>query len=580
MRARLLGTGLVVLALMGTALVGACGDKKGALILAITTDMKAPKDVNAVSVTVSTNGAIKHSFIGRVTPDGDVLLPATLAIVQPDDASATVRVRVVAFQERKPRVLRDVRTTVPRDGRTGLLRIPLNFVDDGSAMGEPLPDGVLPPAGGGSGGSGAADFDFFGSFQPPCADIQNQTVIDGDCRDNAVDPAALPDYDDTLVFGAGKDGADVNGCFEVATCLAGATVLSGDRLDTTTCAVNGVADPSKLNLAIVTSDTGECLKDGDCYVPLDQGASGWHVESGRVQLPPFVCKLLGKGLRLFASTGACKAKSEAQPICRPAPKNATPAGAPLQCLSACGSCVAQHCDRNAVAQCFGPDWDKGMVTGPCSDLYQCACGCGTDLQTCKCDAAQGSACQACLTQNINTCADANCKTSCMMGGNQGAPDAGPVVGSTSVHLTLTPNDPPPVPSPGATFDATMGGFFKPVPLDSAVSANSTSSPSTFKVEWCTGTLTQGKTFTHFSTGPGCTNGEPFVDFETSAGVSGHFVSGLGAAGQQGTMVVQNLNPLTLVFQGLRLDADTTGKATGTFSVQGQGTWFGVNGAAQ
>ena len=50
------------------AVVGACADKKGAVMLAINTDMRAPKDVNAVSITISTGGAIKHSFIGRVTP--------------------------------------------------------------------------------------------------------------------------------------------------------------------------------------------------------------------------------------------------------------------------------------------------------------------------------------------------------------------------------------------------------------------------------------------------------------------------------------------------------------------------------
>ena len=121
--------------MLATAVVGACADKKGALMLAINTDMKAPKDVNAVSVTISTNGAIKHSFIGRVTPQGEVLLPGTLAIVEPEDKSAIIRIRVMAFQNQKPRVLRDVRTTVPPDGRTALLRIPLNFVNDGKVGG-------------------------------------------------------------------------------------------------------------------------------------------------------------------------------------------------------------------------------------------------------------------------------------------------------------------------------------------------------------------------------------------------------------------------------------------------------------
>ena len=80
---RAVGASMLTVGVVTTVVLGACADKKGALMLAINTDMRAPKDVNAVSVTISTNGAIKHSFIGRVTPQGEVLLPATLAIVWP-----------------------------------------------------------------------------------------------------------------------------------------------------------------------------------------------------------------------------------------------------------------------------------------------------------------------------------------------------------------------------------------------------------------------------------------------------------------------------------------------------------------
>src|SRR6185369_17184778 len=131
--------------LLASGSTGACGDKKSAIMLAVSTDMKAPKDVNAVSVTISTNNTVRHNVIGRVTPQGDILLPATLAVVEPDDPNATIRIRVMAFQERRARVLRDVRTAIPSGGRVALLRIPLNFVNDGSTHGD-LPDGVLPDA--------------------------------------------------------------------------------------------------------------------------------------------------------------------------------------------------------------------------------------------------------------------------------------------------------------------------------------------------------------------------------------------------------------------------------------------------
>jgi hypothetical protein len=416
------------------AVVGACADKKGAVMLAINTDMRAPKDVNAVSITISTGGAIKHSFIGRVTPQGEVLLPATLAIAEPADAAATIRVRVVAFQDTRPRVLRDIRTTVPTGGRVALLRIPLNFVNDGKVVGAPLPPGIIPdpvpgtgsetPSGGtssggasgavdggtrGSGdgsafGSTAGDYDFMNAFQPPCeapdGHIENLTIIDGECADNYVDPATLPDFD-TAQLG---DSTDVGTCFDLATCFAGALAIgdtqagadggvggpaggpgnpvpppdasaggncpageevcgamgcTNTQLDPNNCGkcdhfcntgagetcTAGICGPKpfkdfrpatvtvdratciihlngssadRLNLAIVTPDTGECLRPGECYVPIDRGPSGWQEQNGVVQLPKYVCTLLnGKNLRLATSSDVCAAKEEKNPICTP-----------------------------------------------------------------------------------------------------------------------------------------------------------------------------------------------------------------------------------------------------------------------
>ena len=145
-RSRAVGGWLLAGGLLATSVVGACAEKKGALMLAITTDMKAPKDLNAVAVSITTNGLVKASFIGRVTPQGEIVFPGTLAIIEPDDKNATIRIRVMAFQNQKPRVIRDVRTTAPPDHRTSLLRVPLNFINDGKVAGDPLPASQLPPA--------------------------------------------------------------------------------------------------------------------------------------------------------------------------------------------------------------------------------------------------------------------------------------------------------------------------------------------------------------------------------------------------------------------------------------------------
>jgi hypothetical protein len=86
-----------------------------------------------------------------------------------------------------------------------------------------------------------------------------------------------------------------------------------------TIQLNG-ADPSRLNIAIVTPDVGECVRAGECYVPIDRSATaGWQDDgSGNVKLPSYLCKFLdSKGLRLATSSDVCAAKVEANPICTP-----------------------------------------------------------------------------------------------------------------------------------------------------------------------------------------------------------------------------------------------------------------------
>lgn len=289
-----------------------CGTAKGALMLSITTDMKAPKDVNAVSITISRDGAVRFNAVGRITPEGDVLLPATLAIAEGDDAGGVIRIRVMAFQERRARVLRDVRTSIPSGGRVALLRLPLNFVNDGSVKGE-LPASALPPKASATTPAERGVADPF-VFLPECPNPED-TFIDGECKAPDVDPASLPDFAPEEVFGAGE-GA----CFDVKKCFAGATPVAG--FDPTTCTVNvGERDLAKLNLAIVTPDTGECTAPGTCFIPLDKSDLGWReVSPNVIQVSPGICRRVRERIgqsRLFASVQSadCTAKTESRPIC-------------------------------------------------------------------------------------------------------------------------------------------------------------------------------------------------------------------------------------------------------------------------
>lgn len=261
---------LVRLLALSAASLGATAScsapSKGALVLAISTDMQAPKDINVVSVFITTDSVVKFDYLGRVLPDGTVALPSTLAVVEPDSPNAQVRIRITGFKEQSARVLRDVLTTVPHQ-QTSLLRLPLNFLDDGSGQGM-LPANLVPL---GPGGAPEGDSQFDPDTIASSCDFGNgQTSINGVCASATVDSSKLEAYDPALVYGAG--GLQPNGaptsCFDVSTCFAGATPVVG--LDPATCTFPlPSGQPGTL---VADAGAGEIVVDG--AAPLAGGDSG------------------------------------------------------------------------------------------------------------------------------------------------------------------------------------------------------------------------------------------------------------------------------------------------------------------
>jgi hypothetical protein len=300
---------------------------KGSIVLAISTDMVTPKDVNIVSVYVSSDSAVKFDYLGRVLPDGTVALPATLAVVEPDNPDEQIHIRVIAFQERTARVLRDVVTTVPH-GRTSLLRMPLSLLDDGSATGTLpamyVPLGANAPQGAPEGTTGFIPTDPT-IISTTCDFLdKRETMINGECKPAGVDSTKLSDYQETAVYGSG--GMMANGapatCFDVAQCFTGATLVPASSMSMTGCSfpLPQGADPAKLNLALATTDgTGTCTPSGQCFVPLESDAQeGWSVSNGTVQMITGICmKMLGTGAQIYQVQGSCDAKTVSNPVCQP-----------------------------------------------------------------------------------------------------------------------------------------------------------------------------------------------------------------------------------------------------------------------
>ena len=292
---------------------------KGSLVLAISTDMQTPKDINIVSVFITTDSAVKFDYLGRVLPDGTVSLPSTLAIVEPDNPSAQVRIRVIALEEQKARLLRDVLTTVPHQ-RTALLRVPLNFLDDGSGMGM-LPAQFVPL---GSGGTPEGDTQFDpDTIASACDFSQQQTSINGACASATVDSSSLPDYTDSKVYGAGGSAASP-ACFHVDQCFAAAKAWNPAKI--TTAADGSCSFPipagengDHWNCALATTDgTGTCF-GGKCFVPLESDpGEGFSIQPGKaIVMVPGVCKKLAKGAALYVDQTSCATKAEAAPVCEP-----------------------------------------------------------------------------------------------------------------------------------------------------------------------------------------------------------------------------------------------------------------------
>ena len=242
---------------------------QGELILAVQTDMSLPKDVDEVRIEVTSFGNIvfKNRYpVGA----GGLRIPATLGILPGANARALVTIRVIAMQRGKPRMLREVVTTVPAS-RLATLRLPIQWLSDGSAKVQGSDTST-------DGGTS------FRSLHPAAGEVgdeiiestcpSEQTNIAGDCVDWNIDSDTLPDYSAEDVFGGGKEDGTGGSCFDTLGCMSSAVTVEPDGSCTFT---PPAAEPGKLNVALRLPLGGDGICDEThCYIPLDAAAgSGW-----------------------------------------------------------------------------------------------------------------------------------------------------------------------------------------------------------------------------------------------------------------------------------------------------------------
>jgi hypothetical protein len=281
---------------------GCSADKKtsGELIVAIQTDMSLPKDIDQVRIDVRSFGNVvfKNTYpVGA----GGLRIPATLGILPGADARSLITIRVIAFQRGKPRMLREVVTTVP-ESRLATLRLPVQWISDGSAK-QPDPTNEE-------------------DIRSSCAD--GNTDIAGECVPWDIDSSTLPDHKPEEIFGGGKEDGTGGSCFNTSGCLAGATPLQVDTATCTAIVPEGLGtDPAKLNVGLVLAPGGDgiCNETG-CLIPLDANTNVGWVAAGaglaRVQLPRKICDKLAAGIvKSVVASSSCASKLPSMPTCGP-----------------------------------------------------------------------------------------------------------------------------------------------------------------------------------------------------------------------------------------------------------------------
>lgn len=276
------------------------------LVVAVTSDVAFPKDLDHVHVQVLSNGKTYYDSVVAVGgPGNTAFLPAVLHVTTEDPAQA-VTVRVYARQQRTMKVLREVITTVPGT-RRALLRVPLQFLSFGSAQ----LVGTSPSA-------VVADAVDQQQVATTCSD-PSKTNVAGTCADVRVTASTLPDYHPEDVFGGGGESGGGR-CFDTTACFATSVARA---VDTSDCSLDASDVPSdRVNVALETGappDAAGICDETRCLVPLDFASStGFTFTSGtgRIGLPRGVCDALAAGrIAAVRVSAACEIKLQRYPAC-------------------------------------------------------------------------------------------------------------------------------------------------------------------------------------------------------------------------------------------------------------------------
>lgn len=344
----------------------------GQLIIAIDTDMALPDQIDTVELQIVIQGV---TVLDNPMPVGAGVLdtqpiPATLTLVAGPDPTLPVTIRVLGIKGSTTRTLRQVITTIPQD-RIATLRMPVQWLCDGTAQAVTLPDGGV-------------------GYESSCG--PDATCKAGRCVESMAQPTDLEDYQPQAIFGGGPaptaGGTTTGTCFDTIPCMVGGNLEVPDDQ----CTIDAPAgDQGNVNVALRIANDGICDTTGTtCFVPLDGDSSeGWTGSAGRIALPTSVCTKLRTGLVAGVVTStSCPTKTDAIPPCgawssvapavdAAAPKGDAMASTPVPVL------VSSTISSGGATSICCP------LTADSNKLYTCSCT-GSNVQVLSIDPSAGT----------------------------------------------------------------------------------------------------------------------------------------------------------------------------------------------
>jgi hypothetical protein len=277
--------------LLGLGAAGCSSEKPlGSVMLAISTDMYVNKDLSRVDILVQPERGPAQSTQVNLFPELEgQYLPGTFAIIEGSEPGEFVRVRLIARQGERTRVVREAALKVPRE-RTALLTMPIQWLCDGQVRQD--------------GQQTRSDCD------------EGYTCIAGSCKLDEVEEALLPTYQSAEVYGGGN-ATGGGTCFDTLPCFEQS---EQPALDLDRCVLaTPASDDLNVALQLPPGGDGHCT-NGACWVPLDASElSGWApAENGDgVQLPEALCARVRAGTASVRTSHLCPSKAPSTPTCGP-----------------------------------------------------------------------------------------------------------------------------------------------------------------------------------------------------------------------------------------------------------------------